>query len=99
MRIEDALKKLKLHNDLLGKCLSGATIDELIIVPIDMDLRQQFEKLYVSSLDAQMAIKPFIAEDVDVWVVFDKKRIHEQGVLISTSLDNTLKMLSNGNYI
>ena len=69
MRIEDALKKLKLHNDLLGKCLSGATIDELIIVPIDMDLRQQFEKLYVSSLDAQMAIKPFIAEDVDVWVV------------------------------
>ena len=99
MRIEDALKKLRLHNDLLGKCLSGATIDELIIVPIDMDLRQQFEKLYVSSLDAQMAIKPFIAEDVDVWVVFDKKRIHEQGVLISTSLDKTLKMLSNGNYI
>ena len=99
MRIEDALKKLKLHNDLLGKCLSGATIDELIIAPIDMDLRQQFEKLYVSSLDAQMAIKPFIAEDVDVWVVFDKKRIHEQGVLISTSLDNTLKMLSSGNYI
>lgn len=99
MRIEDALKKLKLHNDLLGKCLSGATIDELIIAPIDMDLRQQFEKLYVSSLDAQMAIKPFIAEDVDVCVVFDKKRIHEQGVLISTSLDNTLKMLSNGNYI
>lgn len=37
MRIEDALKKLKLHNDLLGKCLSGATIDELIIAPIDMD--------------------------------------------------------------
>ena len=99
MRIEDALKKLRLHNDLLGKCLSGATIDELIIVPIDMDLRQQFEKLYVSSLDAQMAIKPFIAEDVDVLVVFDKKRIHEQGVLISTSLDKTLKMLSNGNYI
>ena len=99
MRIEDALKKLRLHNDLLGKCLSGATIDELIIVPIDMDLRQQFEKLYVGSLDAQMAIKPFIAEDVDVWVVFDKKRIHEQGVLISTSLDKTLKMLSNGNYI
>ena len=99
MRIEDALKKLRLHNDLLGKCLSGATIDELIIVHIDMDLRQQFEKLYVSSLDAQMAIKPFIAEDVDVWVVFDKKRIHEQGVLISTSLDKTLKMLSNGNYI
>ncbi len=99
MRIEDALKKLKLHNDLVGKCLSGATIDELIIAPIDMDLRQQFEKLYVSSLDAQMAIKPFIAEDVDVWVVFDKKRIHEQGVFISTSLDNTLKMLSNGKYI
>lgn len=67
MRIEDASKKLKFHNDLLGRSLSGASIDELIIAPTDMDLRQQFEKLYVSSLDAQMAIKPFIAEDVDVW--------------------------------
>ena len=64
-----------------------------------MELRQQFEKLYVSSLDAQIAIKPFIAEDVDVLVVFDKKRIHEQGVLISTSLDKTLKILSNENNI
>lgn len=99
MRMEDASKKLKFHNDLLGRSLSGASIDELIIAPTDMDLRQQFEKLYVSSLDAQMAIKPFIAEDVDVLVVFDKKRIHEQGVLISTSLDKTLKMLSNENYI
>lgn len=84
---------------MLGRSLSGASIDELIIAPTDMDLRQQFEKLYVSSLDAQMVIKPFIAEDVDVWVVFDKKRIHEQGVLISTPLDKTLKMLSNENYI
>lgn len=99
MRIEDASKKLKFHNDLLGRSLNGASIDELIIAPTDMDLRQQFEKMYVSSLDAQMAIKPFVAEDVDVWVVFDKKRIHAQGVLISTSLDKTLKMLSNGNYI
>ena len=99
MRIEDASKKLKFHNDLLGRSLSGASIDELIIAPTDMDLRQQFEKMYVSSLDAQITIKPFVAEDVDVRVVFDKKRIHEQGVLISTSLDKTLKMLSNGNYI
>lgn len=99
MRIEDASKKLKLHNDLLGRRLNGASIDELIIAPTNMNLKQQFEKLYVSSLDAQMAIKPFIAEDVDVLVVFDKQRIHEQGVLISTSLDKTLKMLSNGNYI
>ena len=99
MRIEDASKKLEFHNDLLGRSLNGASIDELIIAPTDMDLRQQFEKMYVSSLDAQMAIKPFVAEDVDVCVVFDKKRIHAQGVLISTSLDKTLKMLSNGNYI
>lgn len=84
---------------MLGKSLSGASIDELIIAPTDMELRQQFEKLYVSSLDAQIAIKPFIAEDVDVLVVFDKKRIHEQGVLISTSLDKTLKILSNENNI
>lgn len=44
MRIEDASKKLKFHNDLLGRSLSGASIDELIIAPTDMDLRQQFEK-------------------------------------------------------
>lgn len=99
MKIEDALKKLELNNGLLGRCLNGASIDELIIVPTNKDSRQQFERLYVSTLDARMAIKPFIAEDVDVLVVFDKKRIHEQGVLISTSLDKTLKILSNGNYI
>ena len=44
MRIEDASKKLEFHNDLLGRSLNGASIDELIIAPTDMDLRQQFEK-------------------------------------------------------
>lgn len=94
MGIEDASKKLKLHNYLLGRCLSGASIDELIIAPTNIDSRQQFERLYIGSLDAQMAINPFVAEDVDILVVFDKKRIPEQGILTSASLDKTLKMLS-----
>lgn len=101
MRIENALKQIKAHKYLLGKSLNGANIDELLIVPTNVDSRQQFEKLYINCLDAQAAITPFVGEDVEIHAVFDKKRIRTQNIFLSTTLDNTLKMLEDeqGNII
>ena len=66
MGIQEALEKIDTHKDLLGKQLNGASIDDLIIVPTDIALKRQFEKLYISSLDAQAALVPFLDKDVDI---------------------------------
>lgn len=96
MEIKEALDKTNAHKDLLGKKMNGASIDELIIVPTNIELKRQFEESYIDSLDALAAIKPFTNVDVDIFVVFDKHRIRSQNVIFSTTLDNVLKMIENG---
>ena len=96
MGIQEALEKIDAHKDLLGKQLNGASIDDLIIVPTDIALKRQFEKLYISSLDAQAALVPFLDKDVDIMVIFDKHKIRRQNIIFSTTLDNVLKMIENG---
>lgn len=95
MEIKEALDKINAHKDLLGKKMNGASIDELIIVPTNIELKRQFEGSYIDCLDAQAAIKPFTNVDV-VFVVFDKHRIRSQNIILSTTLDNVLKMIENG---
>ena len=89
MGIQEALEKIDTHKDLLGKQLNGASID-------DIALKRQFEKLYISSLDAQAALVPFLDKDVDIMVIFDKHKIRRQNIIFSTTLDNVLKMIENG---
>lgn len=96
MGIQEALEKIDTHKDLLGKQLNRASIDDLIIVPTDIALKRQFEKLYISSLDAQAALVPFLDKDVDIMVIFDKHKIRSQNIIFSTTLDNVLKMIENG---
>lgn len=96
MGVQEALEKIDTHKDLLGKQLDGANIDDLIIVPTDIALKRQFEKLYISSLDAQAALVPFLDKDVDIMVFFDKHKIRSQNIILSTTLDNVLKMIENG---
>ena len=96
MGIKEALEKINTHKNLLGKQLNGASIDDLIIVPTNIALKRQFEELYISSLDAQAALVPFLDKDVDIMVIFDKHRIRNQNIILSTTLDNVLKMIENG---
>ena len=92
MRIEDAIEKVKNHNDLLGKYVDGARIDELIIAPTSAESRQKFDRLYVDCLDPHMALLPFKDEDVEILAVLDKERIHKQGVFVFATLDETLRI-------
>ena len=80
------LKAKNLH--LIGKKDKGATIDELILVPTDQNLADQFLKLYIQTLDGDAAIKPFAGTDVFIVAVFDKKRISGQDFLFQTNIIN-----------
>lgn len=76
--------------------MNEASIDDLIIVPTNIALKRLFEELYISSLDAQAALVPFLDKDVDIMVIFDKHKIRSQNIIFSTTLDNVLKMIENG---
>lgn len=94
MRIEDAIEEVQNHNDLLGKLVDGARIDELIIAPTNAESRQKFNRLYVDCLDPHMALLPFKDEDVEILAVLDKERIRKQSVIVFMTLDKILKRLS-----
>lgn len=86
MNFLEAVKIAEANQHLVGKEWKGATIDEIIIAPTETTLRTEFEKLYVQTLDAQQSIAPFVNSDVEVFAVFDKKRIRTQNLFVYTSI-------------
>lgn len=95
MIFNDALKTINAHKNIVGKCIDGAIIDELIIAPTNQKLWKQYEKMYIESLDAQQSVIPFINDDLEVFVVFDKKKIRIYNVFICMSLYDTLKLFNH----
>lgn len=65
----------------------GFYIDELVIVPKDQTLQQEFWRKYMLSMDAEAAILPYTNESLDVWAI-DKHHLQEAGVLFFTSLSD-----------
>jgi len=83
-----AILLLANNSHLIGKKDKGATIEELILVPTNNELRDEFLKLYLRTQDGQVAIQPFTGTDVDIVAVFDKKRIEIQGIFFHTNIFN-----------
>lgn len=88
MEYNEALQFVEKNLHLIGKKDKGATIEELILVPTNAALRDDFLKLYLRTLDGNLAIQPYIGADVDIVAVFDKKRIVSQGVFFHTNILN-----------
>lgn len=88
MEFDKATELKEKNNHLIGKKDSGATIDELILVPTNADLAEECFKIYLQTLDGEQAILPFAGEDVDIVAVFDKKLIHNRGVFFKTDIFN-----------
>ena len=83
-----AVKLAKANEHLLGTKVNGASIDEIIIVPTKEEECKRFLSSYISTLDAQKSVAPFIQSDVEIQVVFDKKRIKTENVFFHTNIRN-----------
>lgn len=86
MNFIDAVRIAAANQHLIGKEWNGTTIEEVIVAPTDTLLWSEFEKLFISSLNAQESIVPFMNSDVDVFVVCDKKRIRSQNLSAISSI-------------
>lgn len=92
MEFTQALSIKEKNKYLIGKKNNGACIDELILVPTNNKVSEEFFKIYLQLLDGDKAIIPYSGFDVDIVVVFDKKRICE-GVFSYMSIFNLPKEL------
>lgn len=58
----------------------GFEVSEIIIIPSNASLREQFIRLYMVNHDAVKSIQPFINYDVEVWGI-DTKHLFKANVL------------------
>ena len=81
MNYAQAQKVVQNNRHLIGTVNEkGFNVSEIIIIPSDQNLRDQFIRLYLSSKDASKSILPFIDADLEVWGI-DTKHLFQANVL------------------
>lgn len=81
MKYKEAQEVIRTHSHLIGKINEkGFVINELIMVPQDEKMRNQYIQSYVQTKDADRSIKPYIDEELLVWAI-DTKHLIESNVL------------------
>ncbi|MCR5549849.1 MAG: hypothetical protein K6F40_02775 [Bacteroidales bacterium] len=88
MNFVEAVKIADANQHLIGKVWNGATIEDVVVAPTDTLQWSEFERSYISSLNAQEAIIPFMNSDVEVFVVCDRSRIRTQSLFVYSSIRN-----------
>lgn len=91
MNFIEAVRIAEANQHLIGKVWNGATIEDVIVAPTDTFQWSEFERFYISSLNAQESIVPFMNSDVEVFVVCDRFRIRAQRIFVYTSIRNLLE--------
>ncbi len=87
MKYIEALEVIKNNSHLIGKVNDkGFVINELIMVPKDSNKREQYIWSYITTRDAQKAIKPYEDEDLLVWAI-DTKYLFESNVLFYQEIE------------
>lgn len=70
MDIEKARKLVASYQKLIGTVNDkGFVIDHILIVPRNPKSRQSYFKVYVTNLEMEEALAPFVNEDLDIWAV------------------------------
>jgi len=89
MDFQKAIEIKEKNQHLLGmESPKGGTIDEIILVPTNGVYANQFQINYIQCLDGDLAIAPFIGQDVNILVVVDKYRINTESIFLFTDLLN-----------
>ena len=93
MRFQDIAGAIEANKSLVGKKFKGATIDELICIPVGYEL--EYKKLYVTIQNAEQTlaklvellnISPFDLE-YHIYAVFDKYRLTPNGAFVYTDIN------------
>lgn len=91
MEYKEAQALIERNKHLIGQKTKGATIDELVIYPLENTAHEQFIRLYYETRNAEHSIRPFINQEVGVYAVVDKGRIYAQGIFAHASLEEISK--------
>lgn len=86
MTFKEALVIANDKTKMLGSICKDSRLDEILIVPTNPQERKAFEAEYVTNLNAQAAILPYIHSDVEVCGIYDKFRIRQDNCLILLAL-------------
>ncbi len=90
MNFNEATELVNRNLHLIGQQYRGATIEELIIRPINQNEFAAFSNTYLRTFDANLSIQPFLESDLTVDVVCDRDRIRVQNVFVRTEIGNLL---------
>jgi hypothetical protein len=86
MNFDKAVEIVEKNKNLVGQKYRGGIIDEIIIYPTNPEMRKKYDIEYVTSLNVQVSIVPYMGLDVDIAVVVDKWRIRKERCLPLISL-------------
>jgi hypothetical protein len=82
MNFIQAKKLFDMNQQLIGRQIKGATIDELVICPTDKAQYEDFIKRHLTTHKGSEAILPFLNEDLDIFCVLDKQRIKVNSTML-----------------
>ena len=94
MRFKDIAGIIEANKSLIGKTFKGATIDELVCIPVGHE--EQYRRLYIETPNAEQAFAMLITSlgilptdiEYQVYAVFDKFRIVTEGILTYANIND-----------
>lgn len=94
MRFKDIDGIIENNKSLIGKTFKGATIDELVCIPVGYE--EQYKKLYIETQNAEQAFAMLITSlgilptdiEYQVYAVFDKSKIVTDGILTYANIND-----------
>lgn len=85
MIYDEALRLKEANMHLLGQNFQDMCIEDIIIYPVG-ETMQLFLKNYIQDNDAEVALLPFISQDLSVAIVCDLYRVRTQRMLPWTDI-------------
>lgn len=88
MTFKEALILANKSENLIGEITKKGRIDEILIVPTNEVLYQKYMQEYIGTQNAQVAILPYINEEVKVIAVINKSMITTLGMFTFEDVSN-----------
>ena len=95
MTFKEALSVVQSSERLIGTKFDGETIDEILVVPTEKSMHDEFFRNYSYTLDAKASILPFVNCDLEVVALFRKNYIRQEGVIITTNVARIIESIQN----
>ncbi len=97
MRFHEIEGIIESNKSMIGKTFNGATIDELIPIPVGYE--EEYKKLYLETLDAEQALALLIKSigaflidsEYQIYAILDKSRLLTEGIFSYANI-NEIKL-------